>query len=395
MESGVSWSGHERNRAWINLGDGTFADVSAIAGFDQIEDGRVVVQTDWDGDGDMDLWLRSRNGPTLRYLENTSTYAKVARVQVEPGVVLDSLTLTVRDADSRETTRSFAGRTTTDGYLGSGRAVMTMGLREEELVTGISFSSNNSSSSMSSSGSIGLDFSITKEGFDSGAMMGSGNEDDSGPQKRELALSGGALSQSPLPTRIVLRSPLPMPQTRASALLSQGDGASADAAAGLLVIVRSATCPTCEAVIPAFLEVLNGAPEGGSAPSSRGNLGRTPVIVDMESQDEMRHGDFIHAAAASVLGPGAELALPLSALMDRDGNVQVLYSGALDASTVLSDYATFAAGPIKSAERSGFGPPGSGPRWFHGAPRSFEKLRTELLRIGLDGDATAYPGATR
>ena len=31
MDSGASWSGHERNCAYLNLGDGRFADVSAVA----------------------------------------------------------------------------------------------------------------------------------------------------------------------------------------------------------------------------------------------------------------------------------------------------------------------------------------------------------------------------
>ena len=72
MEEGVSWSGHERNVGWLNAGDGTFVEASGPMGFDQIEDGRVVCKTDWDRDGDIDLWLRSRNGVTLRYLENQS-----------------------------------------------------------------------------------------------------------------------------------------------------------------------------------------------------------------------------------------------------------------------------------------------------------------------------------
>ena len=52
MELGTSWSGNERNVAWVNMRDGSFADVSAVAGLDQIEDGRVALPCDWDRDGD-------------------------------------------------------------------------------------------------------------------------------------------------------------------------------------------------------------------------------------------------------------------------------------------------------------------------------------------------------
>ncbi len=54
----------------MNNGDGQFADVSAIAGFDLADDGRALAQVDWDDDGDLDCWISNRNGPQLRYLEN-------------------------------------------------------------------------------------------------------------------------------------------------------------------------------------------------------------------------------------------------------------------------------------------------------------------------------------
>jgi hypothetical protein len=68
---GYSWSGHERNVAYLNEGgSGRFADVSAVSGFDFPDDGRAMALVDWDQDGDVDVWMRNRTAPRLRLLLN-------------------------------------------------------------------------------------------------------------------------------------------------------------------------------------------------------------------------------------------------------------------------------------------------------------------------------------
>lgn len=70
VREGASWSGHERNCAYLNLGSGRFANVSTVTGLDYADDGRGVAVTDWDGDGDLDIWVSNRSGPRLRFLKN-------------------------------------------------------------------------------------------------------------------------------------------------------------------------------------------------------------------------------------------------------------------------------------------------------------------------------------
>lgn len=77
LRNGRPFSGHERHCAFLNTGasgqgDGRFACISAISGLDLDDDGRAIAATDWDQDGDVDLWLSNRNGPRLRFLRNES-----------------------------------------------------------------------------------------------------------------------------------------------------------------------------------------------------------------------------------------------------------------------------------------------------------------------------------
>ena len=78
VRAGSSWSGRERNCAFLNCGIDPagklrrFANVSALSGLDFTDDGRALATVDWDGDGDLDIWLRNRTAPRLRLMINQS-----------------------------------------------------------------------------------------------------------------------------------------------------------------------------------------------------------------------------------------------------------------------------------------------------------------------------------
>lgn len=72
IREGRSWSGHERHCSFLNLGGKRFVDISAVSGLDFPDDGRAIAIVDWDFDGLLDLWIRSRTGPRLRLMRNQS-----------------------------------------------------------------------------------------------------------------------------------------------------------------------------------------------------------------------------------------------------------------------------------------------------------------------------------
>ena len=67
---GYSFEGRQRNQCFLSIGQLGFANFSAGSGVDFLEDGRAVVTTDWDQDGDSDVLMTSRNGCRLRILCN-------------------------------------------------------------------------------------------------------------------------------------------------------------------------------------------------------------------------------------------------------------------------------------------------------------------------------------
>lgn len=75
VSRGRTFSGHERNCAFLNMGSAAgappeFANISAGSGLDFADDGRAVALTDWDHDGDLDVWLTNRNAPRIRLMRN-------------------------------------------------------------------------------------------------------------------------------------------------------------------------------------------------------------------------------------------------------------------------------------------------------------------------------------
>ncbi|MGB8536244.1 MAG: FG-GAP-like repeat-containing protein [Acidobacteriaceae bacterium] len=70
IRSDATLNGFERNVFYANNRDGTFSDVSGTVGLDFIEDGRAFALADFDQDGRLEVFLKSRGAPQLRILRN-------------------------------------------------------------------------------------------------------------------------------------------------------------------------------------------------------------------------------------------------------------------------------------------------------------------------------------
>jgi Flp pilus assembly protein TadD/peroxiredoxin len=70
IRSDSTWNGHERNVFLANNRDGTFADLSGVAGLDFRDDSRAFALADLDGDGRLEVVLKNRTAPQIRILRN-------------------------------------------------------------------------------------------------------------------------------------------------------------------------------------------------------------------------------------------------------------------------------------------------------------------------------------
>ena len=76
---GRSFSGYERNCFFLNTSNNKtiqFADASAVSSLDLIDDGRAIIANDWDHDGDLDIWTTNREAPRIRFLRNNLSEEK-------------------------------------------------------------------------------------------------------------------------------------------------------------------------------------------------------------------------------------------------------------------------------------------------------------------------------
>lgn len=70
IRSDRTWSGFERNVFYLNNRNGTFSDVSGVVGLDCMEDSRSFALADFDRDGRLEVVLKNRDRPQLRYFKN-------------------------------------------------------------------------------------------------------------------------------------------------------------------------------------------------------------------------------------------------------------------------------------------------------------------------------------
>ena len=72
LRQGHSFSGFEPKCVYLNCRGTRFANVSSVTGLDFVDDGRALGVTDWDQDGDLDVWMGNRTGPRLRLMRNST-----------------------------------------------------------------------------------------------------------------------------------------------------------------------------------------------------------------------------------------------------------------------------------------------------------------------------------
>lgn len=123
-----TWSGYERNVFYATHGDGTFSDVSGALGLDFLEDGRSFALADFDHDGRQEMFLKNRSAPQLRVMKNVledlppSIAFRLQGVKSNPDAV--GARVTIETASGKQTRSVQAG----SGFLSQHSKELFFGL---------------------------------------------------------------------------------------------------------------------------------------------------------------------------------------------------------------------------------------------------------------------------
>jgi tetratricopeptide (TPR) repeat protein len=372
VRSGSSWSGRERNCAFLNCASSgseptaaRFANVSAVSGLDFDDDARGLAVVDWDHDGDLDLWFRNRTAPRMRLMLNRSNQLDPSRPFVAVRLIG---TRCNRDAigarvelvceDLPTTQRRVQTVRAGDAFLSQSSKWLHFGLGQE-------------------SGAI-RELIVDWPGGQRERFTGI-----SAPGRYQISEGSGvavaAASRAPL--SLPPRPPQPLEPSAAARVVLPGqialptldllylDKVSGGGAGGqpfqpgqqpTLLMLWSSSCPNCrqeladltqraEAFRNARLDVLAVCLDGLSESSTAAATAERAVAAD--AQEFLGKIGFPYASATitarsldrlrlfqnTLFDQYPDFVVPFSLLVDRQGQVRCIYRGAFSCETLLGD----------------------------------------------------------
>lgn len=368
LRQGRSFSGKERNCVFLNtLGDprggGRFATISAVSGLDFPDDGRAVAHVDWDDDGDLDLWISNRTAPRLRLMRNDGTAGNhFVQFRLEGNgsdtnrdaigaqvkVVLDPLA--DRPEAPGELIQSVhAG----DGFLSQGTTLMHFGLGKDRTIRQVLVRWPNPDADWE-------EFPAVERDRRYRLRQGSGVAEPLLAQRAESALQRSELESPPATEqhRIPLIFQLPAPPITLTRMNGESAGIPyAGSGDAVLLNIWSSTCRPCLAELQEFvarydelreqgvrivainIDELTGEydPDSGEARKAAADTVQRlqmPFDTGMADPELIDRLQQLHNSLIKLEKP---LPLPTSFLIDRDGNLDVIYKGAVDVDTLLAD----------------------------------------------------------
>ncbi len=371
IQQGRSFSGHERNCCFLNTGGTRFADVSAATGLDLDDDGRSVALTDWDHDGDVDLWLANRTGPRLRFLRND---LPAAHHFLALRLIGDPRRRTNRDAIGARVELHLAGvepgrliRTLRagDGFLSQSTKWLHFGVPRgatiERVVVRWPGGGRDAGEQIEEFRGLALDRRWVLE-------QGSGAARPQEPRRGVVALPAGARQAPPDTGAARVRFARPVEAPRLAYTRFDGNAATVTVGAGSPVLVNlwASWCRPC-------LEELRDITRASGRIRSKG-LDVVALSVDGLEDDQQvdlaalervidRLGFPFRAGRATSELVAAldaiqrertyrvrQLPVPTSFLVDGRGRIAIVYKGKVEVDRVLADAATL-DGDDKTLER--------------------------------------------
>lgn len=336
IRQGLSWSGREMDCAYWNAGDGTFIDVSNTLGLDWKGDGRSFVQVDWDGDGDLDLWLASRTAPQVQFLRNDAAAAPFLRLRLEgagPNTEAIGARVEVR-AGGRLLVQE---RRLGGGYLAQSSEWLHFGLGDVESIESVRVRWPG-----------GPWQAFTGLAMNGRYLLRQG-EPEAAPapgatREVRLATSKSVPVRPPASARVVITRRLPLPALEAQGF--EGEVLTTRGPGPRLVSFWASWCPNCIKELHLWrreaarfeelgLEVLalsvDEDPEAARAFWSSAGL---PFQGGLAPERWVLLFDLLQRLAVD---RQRDMAVPTSFLLDADGRIATIYRGPVDTEVVAAD----------------------------------------------------------
>ena len=393
-----SWSGRERNVAYLNNGDGTFSDISGASGLDFVDDSRAYAAADFDGDGDLDLGLKSRNEPGIRVLRNDfaesggprSNNAIMIRARGSPSnrdAVGARVTVL---ADGMSATKTI---TAGSGFLSQRSKELGFGLGQAERVEELRIRWPSGTEE------VLLDLPINRRiEVAEGSGLVSSNAFSTAISRQFASEADQGRTESFDPDGVWLVEPVAAPKWKLPDTQGVSHNSTDRLGSPLLLNVWATWCPPCRKELRGLQEHLGDLDRAG--------LQMVAVSVDdSESEDAVEKfareeglgfpvlladSDFASAynlLKRHLLNRRTDLRIPSTFLVNSDGFVEKIYEGAVVADQVVADAAMLGeAYALRLARATPFD-----GRWFGSRPRrNAAELGAALLGRGLVGAAVPY-----
>ncbi len=386
LREGGSWSGHERDCAYLNTGGTRFADVSFVSGLDLEGDGRAVGVVDWDLDGALDLWVGNRTGPRVRLLRSAAKPPRFVAFRPEGrtcnrDAIGARLELATRGGPTERRVKTVnAG----DAYLSQSSRWVHFALGEGEAIERLL---------VRWPGGGVEEFSGVAPGGRYRIRQGEGRgEPFLVPANATLAPSTPRSPPFTDAARVVLSARLPLPALPITDAGGKPSSLSGGEGKPTLLNLWASWCPPCREE----LRVLAGGaprlrPSGLRvfALGVEGPLDRPRALEALRALRWPHESAFATDEALAILDTFQRavllrqkpLPLPSSLLLDGEGKVAAIYKGAVDLSVLLRDLEGM--GRAAEADRSAATPfPG---RWHSALPApDLVGLEDRLRERGLE-----------
>jgi len=385
MEGNASWSGREQNCVFMNLGGREFANVSSVSGADFRDDSRAVAAVDWDDDGRLDLMLKNRTAPRLRFLRNQggegTHFVKfdLRGTECNRDAVGATVLLELEGLNLRKTLH--AG----EGYLSQSSKRLHFGLGEHEEIISVAVQ-----------WPAGERESFTGVAVDGRYLLVQGQgaaEPVAAQQHTSMATAGGAAAEAadgPV-GRIVLVERLPLEPVVLPGFDEPRRKVKDFNGQPLLVNLWESTCAVCLSEFGEFRErradldasglqlVTMTVDQGEALEKARTILENFGFSEGSGFVDEALR-QTLEVVIVEVLGKSSNFELPTSLLFDAQGRLAVIYRGPVKVDQLLRDVEVLREPGSDSLENVAL----SGGRWFLRGGRDLVTLSTVMGELGRE-----------